>query len=179
MLCLFWGPLVLQRLIKLESSKDIKTLRKKVTYFPFWNWWHSMGRLKRVRVKPNMLLYLCLRALPHVTGGETEASGAYKTCQKFTFPRGWGQTITDEWLKGLFFSLLFSPGFFWFSHLALPLKRICWGQPSAVVLRFGHSASAAWGSQVQILGADLALLILIQPYCGSISHKIEEDWHRC
>ena len=49
--------------------------------------------------------------------------------------------------------------------------------PSGIVVKFGPSASVAQGSQVQILGADLALLI--KPCCGGIPHKIEEDWHRC
>ena len=50
-------------------------------------------------------------------------------------------------------------------------------QPGGLVVKFVHSASAAWGSQVLILGPDLALLI--RPHCGSIPHKIEKDWHRC
>ena len=36
---------------------------------------------------------------------------------------------------------------------------------------------AAWGSQVQILGADLAPLI--KPRRGGIPHKVEEVWHGC
>ena len=39
------------------------------------------------------------------------------------------------------------------------------------------SASVARGSQVVIPGTDLAPLV--QPACGGIPHKIEEDWHRC
>ena len=51
------------------------------------------------------------------------------------------------------------------------------GRPGGIVVEFVHSASAAWGSQVWIPGADLALLI--KPCCGSVSHKIEEDGHGC
>ena len=35
-----------------------------------------------------------------------------------------------------------------------------------------HSALAAWGLQVQILGVDLALLI--KPHCGGVPHEIED-----
>ena len=45
------------------------------------------------------------------------------------------------------------------------------------MVKFAQSTSVAKGSQVQIPGADLALLI--KPCCGGIPHKIEEDWHRC
>ena len=51
------------------------------------------------------------------------------------------------------------------------------GQPSSVVIKFTHSASAARGSQVQTPGTDLAPLV--KPHCGGIPQKIEEDWHRC
>ena len=50
------------------------------------------------------------------------------------------------------------------------------GLPGGVVVKFARSASGAWGSQVRIPGVDLAPLI--RPHCGSIPHKIEEDWHR-
>ena len=39
------------------------------------------------------------------------------------------------------------------------------GWPGSVVIEFALSASAAWGSQVQIPGEDLAPLI--KPHCGS------------
>ena len=52
-----------------------------------------------------------------------------------------------------------------------------WGPPGGVVVKFSHSVSLAQGSQVWILGADLAPLI--KPCCGSIPHKTEEDWYRC
>ena len=39
----------------------------------------------------------------------------------------------------------------------------------------GVSYSVAQGLQVQIPGADLALLI--KPCCGGIPHETEEDWH--
>ena len=51
----------------------------------------------------------------------------------------------------------------------------CWGWPSGVMVKFVCSALVAWGSQVQILSSDLASLV--KPRCGSIPHKIEEDWH--
>ena len=48
---------------------------------------------------------------------------------------------------------------------------------SGVVVKLVCPALVAWGLQVQILGVDLALLI--KPCCGGVSHKIEEDGHRC
>ena len=45
------------------------------------------------------------------------------------------------------------------------------------MVRFVHSALVAQGSQVQILGVDLALLV--RPCCGGVPREIEEDWHRC
>ena len=56
-------------------------------------------------------------------------------------------------------------------------KTECRGWPSGIVVKFECSTSVAWGSQVQILGTDLALLV--KPCCGGIPHKIEEDWHKC
>ena len=47
------------------------------------------------------------------------------------------------------------------------------GRPGGVVVKFLHSALAAWGLQVQIPGVDLAPLV--KPCCGSITHKIEDD----
>ena len=61
-------------------------------------------------------------------------------------------------------------------HTALKNHSIG-GQPGGVVVKFVCSALVAQGSQVQILGTDLALLV--KPCCSSIPHKIEEDWHRC
>ena len=58
-----------------------------------------------------------------------------------------------------------------------PKRRTCWGWPSGVVVRFVCSASAAWGSQVWILGVDLA--VLLEPCRGSIPNKTEEGWCRC
>ena len=51
------------------------------------------------------------------------------------------------------------------------------GWPGGVVVKFTHAPLAAWGFQVQIPGAYPTPLI--GPGCGSIPHKIEEDWHRC
>ena len=50
-------------------------------------------------------------------------------------------------------------------------------RPGGGVVKFARSALVAWGSQVRILGVDLALLI--KPCCGGVPLKIEEDWHRC
>ena len=38
-----------------------------------------------------------------------------------------------------------------------------------IVVKFAHSALAAQGSQVRILGADLALLV--KPCCGGVQHE--------
>ena len=52
------------------------------------------------------------------------------------------------------------------------------GWSSGVVFGFTHSASTAWGSQVQIPGMD--------PHTAGkavlwwrLTYKVEEDWHRC
>ena len=46
------------------------------------------------------------------------------------------------------------------------------------MIKFVHSASAALGLRIQILGADLhtahQVLLWQRP-----TYKIEEDWHRC
>ena len=52
-----------------------------------------------------------------------------------------------------------------------------WGQPCSIVVKFECSTFEAQGLQVQIPGADQALLL--KPYYGGIPSKIEEDWHRC
>ena len=51
----------------------------------------------------------------------------------------------------------------------------CW--PDGVVVNFPRFASEAWGLQVQIPEVDLAPIV--QPHCGGIPHKIEEDWYGC
>ena len=52
------------------------------------------------------------------------------------------------------------------------------GQPGGTAVKFAHSASAAWGSPVQILGAGMALLGT--PCCGRRpTYKVEEDGHGC
>ena len=59
------------------------------------------------------------------------------------------------------------------------LKIYNWrGQPSGIVVKFMHSASAAQGSWVQIWGTDLHTI------CQAVlwwhpTYEIEEDWHRC
>ena len=50
------------------------------------------------------------------------------------------------------------------------------GWPGGVMVKFTCCASAARGSQVRIPGADLAPLV--KPHCDSITHTIEEEWHR-
>ena len=42
------------------------------------------------------------------------------------------------------------------------------------MVKFAHSTLAAWGSQVRILGTDLAPLVKL--CCGGVPHKTEEDW---
>ena len=53
-----------------------------------------------------------------------------------------------------------------------------WGWPGGAVVKFAHSASAAWGSLVQIPGAEMAPLS--KPCCGRRpTYKVEEDGHGC
>ena len=56
------------------------------------------------------------------------------------------------------------------------LKISFGGWPGGIVVEFACSTSAAQGSQAQILGTDLALLV--KPGCGSVLHKLEEDWQQ-
>ena len=52
------------------------------------------------------------------------------------------------------------------------------GQACVIAVKFMRSALAAWGSLVQILDVNLALLI--KPCCDRHpTYKIEEDGHRC
>ena len=52
------------------------------------------------------------------------------------------------------------------------------GWPNGAAVKFARSTLAAWGSPVQILGADVALLG--KPCCGRHpTYKVEEDGHRC
>ena len=53
------------------------------------------------------------------------------------------------------------------------IKNAEGGRPRGVVVKFTCQASVGRGSQVPILGADLAPLI--KPCCGGIPHKVEED----
>ena len=53
-----------------------------------------------------------------------------------------------------------------------------WGWPSGAVVKFAHSALAAQGLQVQILGRDLHTAHAAKLWwCPT--YKIEEDWHIC
>ena len=75
---------------------------------------------------------------------------------------------------------LLSPS--WLTLMQLIIITLCLenpeqGLPGGIVIKFMCSALVARGSQVQILGTDLTLLV--KPHCGSAPHKIEEDWHRC
>ena len=47
------------------------------------------------------------------------------------------------------------------------------GQPDGIVVKFVCSTLATWGSEVQILGMDLAPFV--KPHCESIPHTVEED----
>ena len=58
----------------------------------------------------------------------------------------------------------------------VPYKMCLLGQPCGVVIKFAGSTEAAQGLQVHFLDEDLAALV--KPHCGSVPHKIEEDWHR-
>ena len=52
------------------------------------------------------------------------------------------------------------------------------GWPGGAVIKFACSASAAWGSPVRILHADMAPLG--KPCCGRCpTYKVEEDGHGC
>ena len=57
-------------------------------------------------------------------------------------------------------------------------KRPRRGRPGGTAVKCARSASAAWGSPVWILGADMALLG--KPCCGKRpTYKVEEDGHGC
>ena len=65
----------------------------------------------------------------------------------------------------------------WKEILQQVIKSQLGGRPDGTVVKFARYASAAQGSLVQILGADVALLV--KPYCGRRPmYKVEEDGHR-
>ena len=68
-------------------------------------------------------------------------------------------------------------------HKLLPLGlSICssWGQPGGTAVKCALSALAAWGSLVQILGADMAPALLGKPCCGrSPTYRVEADGDGC
>ena len=51
------------------------------------------------------------------------------------------------------------------------------GWPSGVLVKFAHSASAAWGLPVQIPGADLHTTCQAMLWQHP-TYKMEEGWHR-
>ena len=57
-------------------------------------------------------------------------------------------------------------------------KNYDWGRPGRVGLRFTCSASAAWGSLVEIPSVNIhtTYQAMLQ-WCPT--YKIEDDWHRC
>ena len=58
--------------------------------------------------------------------------------------------------------------------LSLQFKRIFWGWPTGIVIKFPLSTSVAWGSWVWIPGVDLHTTHQAKhPTC-----KIEEDWQQ-
>ena len=60
----------------------------------------------------------------------------------------------------------------------ITIKTDSRGWPGGVVVKFTRSASVARGSQVRILGADMAPLGT--PCCGRrLTYKVEEDGHGC
>ena len=57
-------------------------------------------------------------------------------------------------------------------------KQGVWAWPGGAAVKFTRSTSVTWGSQVQILGVDMALLG--KPCCGRRpTYKVEEDGHGC
>ena len=58
------------------------------------------------------------------------------------------------------------------------LKNLHTGWPGGTAVKYACSASAAQGSLVRILGADVALLV--KPCCGGHpTYKVKDGGHRC
>ena len=57
------------------------------------------------------------------------------------------------------------------------------GWPCGVVVKFERSTSALlqqpWFTSLDLGHRLCSQTLLVKPCCGSISHKMEEDWHRC
>ena len=92
-----------------------------------------------------------------------------------------GGQVTAEAAAGVKMEASLTGGFSATRSLVLKkpnLKKKMRGRPGGVVVKFTHSALAAQGSRVQILGMNLhaahqAML------CRHPTYKVEEDWHRC
>ena len=64
------------------------------------------------------------------------------------------------------------------SHSRSLIENKSQGQPGGAAIKCACSASAAWGSQVRVPGADMALLG--NPCCCRCpTYKVEEDGHGC
>ena len=62
-------------------------------------------------------------------------------------------------------------------HHKIGIKKSDKGQPSGIVVKFMCLASAAQGSGVQILGADMHTAHQAMLWWHP-TYKIEEDWHK-
>ena len=127
-----------------------------------------------------------------------------KNSLKHNFLKDFNIIITQLWSISILFCFgLYVFKIFMYIYLLLfhymwfcykPFKIICgkrwrinkctlkvalfWAARWCPVVKFARSALAAWGSLVQIPGADMAPLV--KPCCGRHPiYKVEEDGHRC